>query len=100
MRPTFECDLGDTVRIEGVFRNVDKTKVDPTTVTFKVRNPAGEVTTKIFGTDVEIVKDSLGTFHQDIDANLEGWWYYRIFSTGSGKAATEGSFRVNRSNFS
>lgn len=100
MKAPYECDLGDEVRIEGVFKNLDRIKVDPTTVTFKVKDPAGNVTTKVYGTDVEIVKDGLGTFHMDIAANLQGWWYYRIFSTGSGKAAAEGSFRVNRSNFS
>ncbi len=100
MRQAFECDLGDRVRIEGVFKNLDLVKVDPATVTYKIKSPAGDVATLVFGTDAEVVQDSLGTYHVDQDAEIAGWWYYRIYSTGAGKAAIEGSFRVNRSNFS
>ena len=100
MKQPFECDLGDRVRIEGVFRNIDKVKVDPGVVKFQIKDPTGVVREWVFGSNIEVVQDGLGTYHFDQDADIAGWWHYRIFSTGSGKAAIEGSFRVNRSNFS
>jgi hypothetical protein len=53
----------------------------------------------VFGVDSELVKDAVGKYHVDIDTTVEGTYPYRMYSTGSGQAAAEGSFRVNKSQF-
>ncbi len=58
------------------------------------RTPAGVTTTYVYLTDNELVKDSTGKYHVDINANAAGTWYYRFFSTGTGQAAEERQFEV------
>jgi hypothetical protein len=92
-------DIGDLVRVTGVFTNSAGTEIDPSVVTFKVKDPANVTTTYIYGTDVELVKDSTGNYYVDIDVDDDGSWYYRFESTGTGQAAAEGRFVVNTSYF-
>ena len=92
-------DKGDLVRCTGTFTNSAGTVVDPTVVLFKVKSPAGTTTTYTYGTDVEVVRDSAGVYHVDVDGNAAGQWYYRVYSTGTGQAAEEGRFSVDGSEF-
>ena len=87
-------DLGDLVRVSGEFRNSTNDLADPTAVNLSFRTPAGVTTTYIYSTDAELVKDTTGKYHVDIDANESGVWYYRFFSTGTGQAAEERQFVV------
>lgn len=87
-------DNGDLARCSAAFTTSAGVATDPTTVRFSVRNPAGTTTSYLYGTDSQLVKDSTGNYHVDIDANADGRWHYRFFSTGSGQAAAEKSFRV------
>lgn len=91
--------LGDLVRCSGPFTNAAGTAIDPTAVLFEVKDPAGTLTTYTYGTDAELVRDSAGNYHVDVDANLPGTWYYRFYSTGTGQAADEASFIVETSQF-
>lgn len=93
-------DLGDLVRAVAIFKDADNVLTDPSAVRFKVKDPAGAIVTYVYGTDAQLVRDSAGNYHVDIDADAAGFWYYRFYSTGSGQAAAEGVFGVNRSNFS
>jgi hypothetical protein len=70
---------------------------DPTTVTAVVRSPVGTTTTYLFGIDVELVKDSTGVYHVDIDANAGGRWIYRFAGTGTAQAADDEIFLVEDS---
>jgi hypothetical protein len=45
------------------------------------------------------VKDSVGNYHVDVDANAVGRWYYRFQGTGTNQAAEEGLFTVVPSQF-
>ncbi len=54
----------------------------------------------MYDADVELVRDSMGKYHVEINANAAGFWHYRYESTGDGQAAFEGRFAVDRSNFS
>ncbi len=92
-------DLGDAVTCEASFKKAG-VLLDPTAVTFKVKNPAGVETVYVYGTDVQLIRDSTGKYHVDINANAVGTWFYRFESTGTGQAAQEGAFRVQTSNFS
>ena len=87
------------MRCSAVFTNSSGTAIDPTAVLFKVTNPAGTPTTYTYGEDDELVKDSVGNYHVDVDANAAGVWRYRFYSTGTGQAAEEGMFIVEESAF-
>jgi hypothetical protein len=92
-------DKGDSVRCRGSFKNSSNAAIDPTTVSFKYKDPSGNVATLVYGTDVALVKDSTGNYHVDVDADESGTWYYRFESTGTGQAADEESFIVDESQF-
>lgn len=87
--------LGDLVRVSGVFTNAVGTAVNPTVVNLSFRNPSGNETTYIYGTDAALVKDSTGNYHVDIDADEAGIWHYRWWSTGTGQAAEAVKFIVH-----
>jgi hypothetical protein len=84
-----QYEVGDLLRYSGEFRNSGGTLIDPTTVTFKARNPAGTITSYLYGTDAQVVKDSTGIYHVDWSLTSAGKWYFRIESTGTGQAADE-----------
>ncbi len=92
-------DVGDAVRCRAEFRDLAGTLIDPTTVSVSVKAPDGQITTKVYNTDPEVVRESAGKFYIDVDATASGVWHYRFFSTGTGKAAAERQFNVRRSNF-
>ena len=92
-------DKGDLVRCAAAFTNTAGTAIDPTAVLFKVKDPSGNITTYTYLTDAELVKDSTGNYHVDVDADEVGTWYYRYYSTGTGQAAGEGTFDVLETEF-
>lgn len=95
-----EYDKGDLVRCTGTFTNAAGTATDPATVNFKMASPSGTVTTYVYLTDAQLVKDSTGVYHVDVDGSVEGTWHFRFYATGSGQAASEGTFIVHKSHFS
>lgn len=94
-----QYDLGDLVRCTGVFTDSDGNAQDPTTVYFKIRNPAGTITSYIFDVDGELVKSATGTYYVDIDCDEVGQWWYRFHSTGTGQAAGENAFAIIETQF-
>lgn len=94
-----EYDLGNVIRAAAVFRNIANVLIDPTEVRFQVKDPAGVVTEYVYGTNVQLVKDSVGNYHSDVTGNKTGRWSYRFYSTGSGEAAAESQFVIRSSNF-
>ena len=92
-------DKGDLVRCTAAFTDAAGSAFDPDTVAFKSRNPVGSVTTYTYGVDAELVKDSTGNYHVDVDANRVGTWTVRFESTGTGQAAAESQFRIVESEF-
>lgn len=92
-------DVGDTVRVQGVFKNSSDVVVDPGTVTFKLKSPGGTVTTYVYGTDAQVVKTGTGTYYVDALPTLEGRYSYRWAGTVTNVAAGEGYFIVRESNF-
>lgn len=81
------------------FKDESDTDQDPTTVTGKFKDPAGNVTTYVDGTDTELVKDSIGNYHYDITLDEAGKWRYRGDGVGVVVAAGEGRFNVRESAF-
>lgn len=95
--------LGALVRLSAAFTNdeLDPPEVDPDTITCKVKKPAGspEVTTYVYGTDVELVRTAQGSYHVDVIVDVAGTWFYRFEGTGQGQSAAESSFKVLDSEF-
>lgn len=92
-------DIGDLVRVTGTLTDADGTATDPNTVAFKIKTPAGATTTYTYGVDAEVKKSATGIYYMDVSTTAEGNWYYRIYSTGTGQAAAEGTFIVKTSDF-
>ena len=92
-------DKGDLVRCTGTFTNSAGNPVDPTTVTFKVRDPPLNEMEYVYGVDAEVVRDDQGIYHVDVSVDESGRWRYHWQSTGTGQAAGEAEFSVRRSWF-
>jgi hypothetical protein len=108
-------DRGDLIRIRGSFLNraltdaeqaafdLDGTLpvgagVDPTNVSFFTKRPDGTETEYVYGTDIEVVRHTGGSYYVDVDADTDGLWWWRWESTGTGQSADEAPFYV-RSEF-
>ena len=79
---------GDGFQLQATFTK-NNVNTDPTTVTFKFKDPAGVITTYVFGVDPEIVKSAVGTYYMDVTVSDEGQFWYRIEGTGAVIAALE-----------
>lgn len=91
-------DVGSRVRWPVTFR-VAGVLTDPTTITAKYQKPDGTEVSKIYGTDVEVVKVSAGEYYIDIDVTAAGTWYARWNGTGACVAAIERSFVAKSTQF-
>lgn len=94
-----QYDVGDLVRVTGIFKDAAGVAFDPTTVAFKFKKPDRTITTYIYGTDAQLVKVATGNYRVDIDASVKGKYQYRWYSTGNGQAAEESEFEVVKSKF-
>jgi hypothetical protein len=95
-----EFDLGDGPRAIAKFRDFAGVLADPTTVTVKIKKGNGTILpAKVFGTDLAIVKESMGVYHIDLDTDVHGTWTIRWEGTGTVKAAIEQRFRGERIGF-
>ena len=74
------------------------TVTDPTTVTFKMTEPDGTVTTYINGTHAQNVKDSIGVYHVDFTITQAGRHFWEFAGTGALVQLEESSFVALRSN--
>ena len=66
--------IGNVARITATF-TVDEVPTDATTVTLKVRSPRGPVATYTLAGG-QVVRDSTGTYHCDVDADEVGRWVF------------------------
>jgi len=90
-------DIGDRRRLVVTFRDEDGSLADPTAVTFAIREPDDLVTTYVYGTDVELVRDSVGVYHVHWDIAQAGWHHWRFEGAGSVGVAEESRFQVRES---
>lgn len=91
-------DMGDLVRISsGTFTNSGGTAVDPTTITMRLRNPAGSVITYVSGGTPAPSQAATGSYFVDVTLTMPGRWHYRWEGVGDAVAAAEGSLEVQRS---
>jgi len=85
--------LGQKVRCSVDF-TVDDVLTDPTTVTCKVKDPSANISTYVYGTDEELVKDAVGQYHLDVVSDAQREWVFRFEGTGTCTAVEELSFIV------
>ena len=88
----FSYNIGDLLRLKATFTSITGTNVDPTSITLKVKNPAGSVTTYTYPT--HITKDSTGVYYYNYAVAASGTHYYNWAGTGAFQAADENSFTV------
>lgn len=89
--------IGDLVRLKVTWRDAAGALVDPTTITCRVKNPAGTVTVYTYALG-QVVRESIGVYHYDVDTSaLNGTWSYRWEGTGAAVGAEEGDVLVNAS---
>lgn len=91
--------IGDQVRIKATFR-VETVETDPTTVTLKLRTPAGTETSHVYGTDANVIRDGLGQYRYDLTLTAAGTYRYRWVGTGAVIAAEESTIVSEASGFS
>jgi hypothetical protein len=91
--------LGELVRVEAEFKNSSGVVADPTAVLFKYKKPDNTIIQLTYGVDVALVKDSVGNYHVDIDANQHNIWKWKFYSTGTVQAAKIGEFTVDDDDF-
>ena len=90
--------LLQSVNLRATFK-VNDVLTDPTTITFKMKDPAGTLTSYVYGTNAELVKDSVGKYHVLVSLNKYGIWWYRYEGTGTAPGATEANVEVIPSQF-
>lgn len=86
---------GDKVRVTATFTDnaSPANLIDPGGLTLKYRVAGGAAVTKTYPADV--VRDSLGVYHYDIDTTgAPGTYAYEFIATGTGQVAGADSFVV------
>jgi nitrogen fixation protein FixH len=79
---------GAEMTVSVSFTDSDGTAVDPDTVTFKLREPCGTITSYVYGTDSEVARSSAGNYTATFTPDKGGRWFCRWESTGTGKKTT------------
>jgi hypothetical protein len=92
-------DIGDLVPVSATFKNAAGAATDPTTITFKLQKPDATLTTYVYPTDAQLVKDSVGVYHVDVPLAAAGVWYYRFEGTGAVAATEDGVLIADPSPF-
>lgn len=90
-------DIGDRRKLSCEIRNESGVLTDPTTLVFTMREPDGTITDYLYGTDAELVKDSVGVYHVYWDCALAGIHRWRLEADGAVVVAEEALFNVRRS---
>lgn len=85
--------IGQAVELRVEFRDADDALADPTTVTAKVRDPAGTVTA------LSHSHDDTGLYSASVTVDAPGVWWYRFAGTGDVIAAAEAEFEVAHTRF-
>jgi len=78
------------------FTNITGTVTDPTEVKFGYTVNGGSPTTFTYGVGAQVVRDSTGTYHIDIDTTgLSGTWTYSWVGYGGVQTRSEGQLIVS-----
>ena len=86
--------VGDLITITGTLTTAEGDELDPSAVVVTITDPSGVADALTYGVDAEVVKDEVGIYHVDVDADEAGTWNYKFQSTGTGQGVDIGTFRV------
>lgn len=87
--------LGSNVRFSGAFTDlIAGAAADPTTVTCKVKNPAGTEASY-----TAVTKDAVGQYHYDLTLTTPGAWVVRWVGAGAIIASDEMNVYAQPSKF-
>jgi hypothetical protein len=89
-------DIGDLVRITGALEDSEGIDIDPTAMFIQYKKPSGTIVTLQYGIDSSVIKQAVGIYYTNINADEAGHWHYRFYSTGVGQAAETGRFHVEK----
>jgi hypothetical protein len=79
----FKVTVGETVKFSTIVSNMDSTIVDPAFgIKFMIKNPAGFITTYVYGVDSELIKDFVGKYSINLTLPTIGVHKYR-WETGT-----------------
>lgn len=94
-------DVGDVVRLRGIFKDAAGALANPTTIRLKVRIPTTPTTevTYTYGVDGGLIRNSVGDHSYDYPPTVSGRYFYRWIGTGSIVTADEKSFLVRKTAF-
>lgn len=97
MSDTFQ--IGQKPTLIASFTDEDGIAADPTSVTFKVKDPAG-TETSYTDADSEVTNPATGSWECELPTlDAAGRWYWRVDGTGAVTAANETFFIVDSSQF-
>lgn len=88
--------VGNVVRTIATFEDEDGAVQDPLTVQVRVKDPSAVITTYVYGTDAQVVRQSKGVYYIEIDTSGQAGGTYQLVwnSTGTYKAAGQTQFTV------
>ena len=89
-------EYGSSPTLTATITNASGVNTDPATLTFKVKNPAGDVTTYVYGTDVELVKSATGVYYVELYCTSGGIWCWQFAATNPA-CRLEGRFNIKMS---
>lgn len=92
-------EIGQVVRLRAAFTNQDGAAVDPGALSLKIKSPLGVETTYVYGTDVEVVKESDGNYYADVEPDHQGVYDAKWIGTGSNKGSKKHRFQVAEDHF-
>lgn len=80
------------VRVSCTF-TVNAVNTDPSTVTLKVKTPAGVTSAYTYALS-QVTRSAAGVYYKDIETTEAGLWRYRWEGTGTCQATDEAAFDV------
>lgn len=80
--------VGNEVKFRVTFKNAAGVVADPTAVTFKIKPPTGALVTKVYGVDVDLVKEAVGIYSITYLLSEALTWRARFEGTGSVRATS------------
>ena len=81
---------GQQIKCTGFFQNVDSgAYVDPATVTFRTKDPSGNISAHVYGVDVNVTRTATGKYRYDLTIDEAGDWWLRWDSGGTHVGAQE-----------
>lgn len=80
---------GSSIRLKATFKDASAAVADPTTITVAIETPDGSVSSYVYGTDAEIVRDSTGIYYIDVVVDTPDTWSYSFAGTGTVQAVSQ-----------